>query len=157
MSTQNHGTLRIIRTAVVSQEGKHRVPGSSSAFMEDENSTHIYSPFTKLWQSCSDLHPKIRHIAIFGFYSLKTTSHFKISMHGQYEKGKIQRNNYHPGNCGRTLTAKTSSVFLIFAHRSHRNVKNRLVGSSLKLQSRCTLTKQFFPKVDKEKITAIYC
>ena len=29
-----------------------------------------YSPFTKLWQSCSDPHLKIRPIAIFAFYSL---------------------------------------------------------------------------------------
>ena len=29
-----------------------------------------YSPFTKLWQSCSDPHLKIRLIAIFAFYSL---------------------------------------------------------------------------------------
>ena len=27
------------------------------------------SPFTKLWQSCSDPHLKIRPIAIFAFYS----------------------------------------------------------------------------------------
>ena len=27
------------------------------------------SPFTKLWQSCSDPHPNIRPIAIFAFYS----------------------------------------------------------------------------------------
>ena len=30
----------------------------------------IKSPFTKLWQSCSDPHLKIRPIAIFAFYSL---------------------------------------------------------------------------------------
>ena len=29
-----------------------------------------YSSFTKLWQSCSDPHPKISPIAIFAFYSL---------------------------------------------------------------------------------------
>ena len=29
-----------------------------------------YSTFTKLWQSCSDPHLKIRPIAIFAFYSL---------------------------------------------------------------------------------------
>ena len=28
------------------------------------------SPFTKLWQSCSNRHIKIRPIAIFAFYSL---------------------------------------------------------------------------------------
>ena len=28
------------------------------------------SPFTKLWQSCSDPNPKISPIAIFAFYSL---------------------------------------------------------------------------------------
>ena len=30
----------------------------------------LQSPFTKLWQSCSDPHLKIRPIAIFAFYSL---------------------------------------------------------------------------------------
>ena len=29
-----------------------------------------YSSFTKLWQSCSDPHPKTSPIAIFAFYSL---------------------------------------------------------------------------------------
>ena len=29
-----------------------------------------YNTFTKLWQSCSDPHPKIRPIAIFAFYFL---------------------------------------------------------------------------------------
>ena len=46
-------------------------------------------------------------------------------MHGQRATGKIQRNNYHHGNCGPSLTGKTSSVSLIFTHRTHRNVKNR--------------------------------
>ena len=32
--------------------------------------TNIQSPFTKLWQSCSNLHLKIHPIAIFAFYSL---------------------------------------------------------------------------------------
>ena len=32
--------------------------------------TPVYSSFTKLWQSCSDPHPKISPIAIFVFYSL---------------------------------------------------------------------------------------
>ena len=31
---------------------------------------HPESPFTKLWQSCSNPHLKIRPIAIFAFYSL---------------------------------------------------------------------------------------
>ena len=34
----------------------------------DDN--YNYSPFTKLWQSCSDPHLKIRPIAIFALYSL---------------------------------------------------------------------------------------
>ena len=33
-------------------------------------SSNNYSSFTKLWQSCSDPHPKISPIAIFAFYSL---------------------------------------------------------------------------------------
>ena len=46
------------------------------------------------------------------------------SMPEQLEMGKIQRNNYHHGNCGPSLTGKTSSVSLIVTHPMHRNVKN---------------------------------
>ena len=52
-------------------------------------------------------------------------------MHGQRETGKIQRNGYHHGNCGPSLTGKTSSLSLIFTHWTHHNVKNRWVRSSL--------------------------
>ena len=55
---------------------------------------------------------------------LKTTFHLMISMRGQRATGKIERNNYHHGNRGPSLTGKTSSVSLIFTHRRHRNVKN---------------------------------
>ena len=48
-----------------------------------------------------------------------------ISMRGKRATGKIQRNNYHHGSCGPSLTGKTSSVSLIFTHGTHRNVKNR--------------------------------
>ena len=57
--------------------------------------------------------------------SFKGTSQLTISMPGQRETGKIQRNNYHHWNCGPSLTAKTSSVSLIVTHPRHRNVKNR--------------------------------
>ena len=57
--------------------------------------------------------------------SVRTTFHLTISMRGQRATGKIQRNNYHHGNCGPSYTGKTSSVSLIFTHRTHRNVKNR--------------------------------
>ena len=53
-------------------------------------------------------------------------------MRGQRATGKIQRNNYHHGSCGPSLTGKTMSVFLIFTQGTHRNVKNRWVRSSLK-------------------------
>ena len=53
------------------------------------------------------------------------TFHLTISMHGQRATGKIQRNNYHHGSCGLSLTGKTMSVFLIFTQGTHRNVKNR--------------------------------
>ena len=43
----------------------------------------------------------------------------------QRATGKIQRNNYHHGNCGPSLTGKTSSVSLNFAHGTHQNIKNR--------------------------------
>ena len=49
----------------------------------------------------------------------KGTSHLTISMRGQRETGKIQRNNYHPGDCGQALT-----LYLIFTHQMDRNVKN---------------------------------
>ena len=64
--------------------------------------------------------------------SVRATFHLTISMSGQRATGKIQRNNYHHGSCGPSLKGKTSSVSLIFMHRTHRNVKNRRVKSSLK-------------------------
>ena len=54
---------------------------------------------------------------------LKATFHLTISMRGQRATGKIQRNNYHHGSCGPSLTGL--SVFLIIAQGAHRNVKNR--------------------------------
>ena len=62
---------------------------------------------------------------------LKATFHLTISMRGQRATGKIQRNNYHHGSCGPSLTSKTMSVFFILMQLTHRNVKNRLVRSSL--------------------------
>ena len=35
-------------------------------------------------------------------------------MRGQRATDKIQRNNYHHGSCGPSLTGETTSVFLIF-------------------------------------------
>ena len=56
---------------------KHRqklklMPSSNeSSFLFKIFSDHLwYSSFPKLWQSCSDPHPKISPIAIFAFYSL---------------------------------------------------------------------------------------
>ena len=46
-------------------------------------------------------------------------------MRGQRATGKIQRNDYHHGSFGPSLTGKTMSVFLIFTQGTHRNVKNR--------------------------------
>ena len=56
---------------------------------------------------------------------LKATFHLTIFMCGLRATGKIQRDNYHHGSCGTSLTGKTSSVPLIFTHGTHRNVKNR--------------------------------
>ena len=56
---------------------------------------------------------------------IKATFHLTISVRGQRATGKIQRNNYHHGSCGPSLTGKTMSVFLIFTQGTHRNVKNR--------------------------------
>ena len=44
-------------------------------------------------------------------------------MRGQRATGKIQRNNYHHGRCGPSLTGKAVSVFLIFTQGTHRNVR----------------------------------
>ena len=44
---------------------------------------------------------------------LKATFQLTISLLGQRATGKIQRNSYHHGSCGPTLTGKTSSVFLM--------------------------------------------
>ena len=59
------------------------------------------------------------------FIFLKATFHLTISMRDQRATGKIQRNNYRQGSCGPSLTGKTSSMSLIFAHGTYRNVKNR--------------------------------
>ena len=56
---------------------------------------------------------------------VKATFHLTIFMRGERATGKIQRNNYHHGSCGPSLTCETSSVSLIFTHGMHRNVKNR--------------------------------
>ena len=62
---------------------------------------------------------------------VKATFHLTISMRGQLATGKIQRNNYHYGNCGPSLTGKTMSAFLIFRQGTHRNVRSRSVRSCL--------------------------
>ena len=62
---------------------------------------------------------------------LKATFHLTISMRAQRTTGIIQRNNYHHGSCGPSLTGKISSVFLIITQGTHRNVKNHRVRSSL--------------------------
>ena len=59
------------------------------------------------------------------YCTLKATFHLTISMRGQRATGKIQKNNYHHGSFGTSLTSKTSSVSFIFAQGTHRNVKNR--------------------------------
>ena len=55
----------------------------------------------------------------------KATFHLMISLRGHRATGKIQRNNYHHGSCGLSITGKTMSVYLIFTQGTHRNVKNR--------------------------------
>ena len=62
---------------------------------------------------------------VAGKSRVKATFHLTISMRGQRATGKIQRNNYHHGSCGTSLTSKTSSVSLNFTQGTHRNVKNR--------------------------------
>ena len=56
--------------------------------------------------------------------AFKATSRLTIFMRGLLAKSKIQRNNYHHGNGGPSLTSKTSSVSLIFTHGTHRNVND---------------------------------
>ena len=77
---------------------------------------------------------KVGHFSIFSviieaairtMFCVKATFHLTISMRGQRATGKIQRNNYHHGICGPSLTGKTMSVLLIFTQGTHRNVKNR--------------------------------
>ena len=65
------------------------------------------------------------------YTTVKATFHLTISVRGQRATGKLQRNNYHHGSCGRSLTGKTMSVFLIFTQGTHRNVENRWVRSIL--------------------------
>ena len=64
-------------------------------------------------------------IAVVKQQFVKGTFHLTISMRGQRATGEIQRNNYHYGRCGPSLTGKTSSVSLIVTHGTHRNVKHR--------------------------------
>ena len=61
----------------------------------------------------------------FAVTDIKATSHLTIFMRGLRAKSKIQRNNYHHGNGGPSLTGKASSVSLIFTHGTYRNVKYR--------------------------------
>ena len=68
--------------------------------------------------------------------AVKATFHLTISVRGQRATGKIQRNNYHHGSRGPSLTGRTMSVFLIFTQGTHRNVKNSRVRSSLKSDKR---------------------
>ena len=58
-----------------------------------------------------------------GIITITANFHFTISLRGQRARGKIQRNNYHHGSYGPSLTGKTMSVFLIFTQGTHRNVK----------------------------------
>ena len=64
-------------------------------------------------------------------------------MRGQRATGKIQRNNYHHGSCGPSLTGKAMSVFLIFTQGKHQNVKNHRVRGSLNTEA--SLTYKKFP------------
>ena len=65
-----------------------------------------------------------RSVHIEKSYAVMATFHLTILMREQLATGKIRRNNYHHGNCGPSLTDKTSSVSLIFTHQTHRNVKD---------------------------------
>ena len=58
-------------------------------------------------------------------WPVKATFHLTIPLRGQRARSKIQRNNYHHGNCGPSLTGEMMSVFLIFTQGTDRNVKNR--------------------------------
>ena len=59
--------------------------------------------------------------------------HLTISMRGMRATGKIQRNSYHHGICGPSLTGRALSVSLIFRHQTHQNIKNRSVRSRLNI------------------------
>ena len=93
------------------------------------------------WIQCSaryQLYNFLGHFPLGGifraelhFLLFKATFHLTISMRGQRGTGKIQRNNYHHGSCGPSLTGKTMSVFFIFTQGTDRNVKNRWVRSGL--------------------------
>ena len=48
--------------------------------------------------------------------TFKATFHLTIPMRAQRATGKIQRNNYHQGSCGPSLTGKTLSVSLNFTN-----------------------------------------
>ena len=75
--------------------------------------------------------------------TVEATSRLTISMRGQRATSKIQKNNYyHHGDCGPSLTGKTSTVYLIFTHLTYRNVKNRCVRSSSNTSQSTTLVEK---------------
>ena len=57
----------------------------------------------------------VKYAQLHGVTGLKTTFHFKISIHGQHAMGEIQRNNYSHENCEPSLQGKVSSRLLLKA------------------------------------------
>ena len=90
----------------------------------NEVSSHLCKILTSIIVK-TYLHTRRRRYRIVRFSVVKATFHLTISMRGERATGKIQKNDYHHGSCGPSLTCKTSSVSLIFTHGTHRNVKNR--------------------------------
>ena len=55
---------------------------------------------------------------------LKATFHLTIPMRGQGATGKIQRNNYHHGSCGPSLTGKTL-IFIMDASECQKSLSEK--------------------------------
>ena len=48
-------------------------------------------------------------------WSIKANSHLMISMRGQCATAKMQRDNYHQGSCGPSLTGPKGNIIILLS------------------------------------------
>ena len=98
------------------------IRASNSKFSIAHSGNSIFEVFYSICRKPSNFSFVLSNTVV---ETVKATFYLTISMRGQRAKGKIQRNIYHHGSCGPSLTGKTMSVCLIFTQGTHWNVKNR--------------------------------